>query len=916
MTSKERGRRPRGRTALVASLVLCSAVTGVTAGQAGPAAAGARSGQVTSPPPVDPAAPFTAKVRSLLAALTLDEKITLVHGGSDPTPLGQAGYLPGVPRLGVPVRRDADALGINVYRDATAVPTRLGVASSFDPVATRRLGLLEGAEGRALGVDLLYGPQIDLARTPDWARNMTTLGEDPLLSAELAVPEVTGVQSNGLMDEVKHFAFYNGQTAGPAVAVGSVASVIDDQTAHELYLPPYEAATVRGQPSSVMCSYASFQITPLQASPAFACENALTQNTVLRGQWGFKGFVLSDYGATHSTESLLAGLDQQYPNADPGFSGTWFSPEALKPHVDPASPTYDPVWAAALDTAVARVLYAYERFGLLACASPSGPVPGCTLPGRPTLDKNGDARVSQALAEDSAVLLKNDPAVLPLTRDPLRRGVAVLGPTADLMPSSPGGERSRGFADRNRISPLDALTRLASNGSTISYSAGIDRVGTVIPASAVSGGWTRLQNGVAAGTDPTLDFGGADPLTPGVNYTWTGTVTVPTTDTYALWLQRSPGIIDPAGSLDPTGGRGGNASGAVSLQVDGTAQTLTSPSTILANTYPDGPTISGQYQGLLNNGAYLPLTAGTHTITVGFNVAPAAASPVYFRLTWSPVQGSIDAAVAAARTAKTAVVFVDDANPTAPPGSVNSLGPYQDQLVAAVAAVNPHTVVVLNTGDPVLMPWISNVSSVLEMWYPGQEGGTATARLLLGQATPGGKLPITFPASSDQTPFAGHPERLAGVNGLITWTEGLFMGYRWYDQQHLQPLFPFGYGLSYTRFQLSALRISRSADGGFTVTVRVRNIGTTKAAEIPQVYVGPSPNAPAGVQQVARKLVQFGRVELEPGQARDVCLRIAPRELSWWSTSGQAWVLGTGVRQVFVGTSSRDLPLRGSVTIP
>ena len=915
MGSKERATRRLSRSALVAALVLGSAVTGIAVGQAGPAAAGGLSGQVMSPPPVDPAAPFTTMVRSLLAALTLDEKISLVHGGADPTPLGQAGYLPGVPRLGIPVRRDADALGINVYRDATAVPTRLGIAASFDPGATRRLGLLEGTEGRALGVDLLYGPQIDLTRTPDWARNMTTLGEDPYLSAQLAVPEVTGVQSNGLMDEVKHFAFYNGQAAGPAVAVGSVASVIDDQTAHELYLPPFEASTVRGRPSSVMCSYASFQITPLQASPAFACENGLMQNTVLRDQWGFKGFILSDYGATHSTESLLAGLDQQYPNADPGFSGTWFSPEALKPHVDPASPTYDPVWAAALNTAVARVLYAYERFGLLACASPSGPVPGCTLPGRPSLDKNGDARVSQELSEESAVLLKNDAAVLPLTRDTLRRGVAVLGPTADLMPSSPGGERSRGFADRNRISPLDALTRLAPNGSKITYSAGIDRVGTVIPASAVTGGWTRQQNGVTAGTDPTLDFGRSDPLTPGVNYTWTGTVTVPATDTYALWLQRSPGIIDAAGNLDPTGGRGGNASGAVSLQVDGTAQSLTSPSTILANTYPGGPTIAGQYQGLLNSGAYLALTAGQHTVTVGFNVAPTAAPPVYFRLTWSPVQASIDTAIAAARNARTAVVFVDDANPSAPAGSVNSLGPYQDELVTAVAAVNPHTVVVLNTGNPVLTPWVSSVSSVLEMWYPGQEGGTATARLLLGQTTPGGKLPITFPASSDQTPFAGHPERLTGVNGLITWSEGLFMGYRWYDQQHLQPMFPFGYGISYTRFQLSALRISRSQDGGFTVSVRVRNIGTTKGAEIPQVYVGPSPDAPPNVQQVERKLVQFGRVELEPGQARDVRLRVAPRELSGWSTTGEVWVLGTGVRQVFVGNSSRDLALRGSVTI-
>ena len=223
--------------------------------------------------------------------------------------------------------------------------------------------------------------------------------------------------------------------------------------------------------------------------------------------------------------------------------------------------------------------------------------------------------------------------------------------------------------------------------------------------------------------------------------------------------------------------------------------------------------------------------------------------------------------------------------------------------------------VVLNTGDPVLMPWISNVTSVLEMWYPGQEGGTATARLLLGQASPSGKLPITFPASSDQTPFAGHPERLAGVNGLHHLERGALHGLPLVRPTAPPAPVPVRLRASYTRFELSRLRISPTPDGGFTVSVRVRNVGTTKGTEIPQVYVGPSPDAPPGVQQVDRKLVQFDRVELEPGQVRDMRLRIAPRDLSWWSTTGQAWVLGTGVRQVFVGTSSRDLPLRGSITI-
>jgi beta-glucosidase len=213
------------------------------------------------------------------------------------------------------------------------------------------------------------------------------------------------------------------------------------------------------------------------------------------------------------------------------------------------------------------------------------------------------------------------------------------------------------------------------------------------------------------------------------------------------------------------------------------------------------------------------------------------------------------------------------------------------------------------------MPWLSSVRCVLEMWCPGQEGGTATAKLLLGQANLGGKLPITFPTSADQTPFSGHPERTVGVNGVITWSEGEFMGYRWYDQQNLQPLFPFGFGLSYTKFDLSNSHISPSSDGGFDVSLRIRNVGLRAGAEAPQVYLGPWPNVPSGVQQPLRKLVQFDRVQLEPGRSLDLTLHVDRRELSYWSTAAQTWVSPTGVREVFVGTSSRDLELHGTVDV-
>jgi beta-glucosidase len=366
-------------------------------------------------PPVARSAPFTPKVFSLLAVLSLDEKLSLVHGAADPTQLGNVGYLPGVPRLGIPPRRDADAFGIQVAAYATAAPTRLGLGATFDRQAVRAWGQVQGNEGRALGVDLLYGPQVDLTRQPNWQRNDTTYGEDPFLSGQLAIQEVTGIQSRGLMSEVKHFAFYNGKAGAGFGTPGPppLPTIVDDQTAHELYLKDYEYPVTHAKPSSIMDSYQGVQIVPLQPSPAWASDNPLTLTTILRGQWDFRGFVLSDYGATHSVHALLSGQDQEYPGTGLGGLITSYFATQLKPLVDPTSTSYDPLYARALDVAVARVLYAYERFGLLECASPAGPVSDCAPPPRPDIDdlKTADATTVERLSEEAAVLLNRSSTV-------------------------------------------------------------------------------------------------------------------------------------------------------------------------------------------------------------------------------------------------------------------------------------------------------------------------------------------------------------------------------------------------------------------------------------------------------------------------------------------------------------------------
>jgi len=327
----------------------------------------------------------------------------------------------------------------------------------------------------------------------------------------------------------------------------------------------------------------------------------------------------------------------------------------------------------------------------------------------------------------------------------------------------------------------------------------------------------------------------------------------------------------------------------------------------------------------------------------------AGTQPTNVQLRWVPPDNqaqSIDAAATAARTARKVIIFAyDEGTEGSDRGGSNQatglqLPGYQDALIEAVAAANPNTIVVLNTGDAVLMPWASAVKAILEMWYPGQMGGPATANVLLGAVDPGGKLPITFPADATHFPtydpnctdtsatgncplypgVVGPSPFLPGATTSFRTTtamqvNGIDQGYRWYDAHDVTPLFPFGYGLSYTKFDYSKLHVTRSHGGGLDVSLRIRNDGRYAGSDVPQVYIGASGQLPANIQQAVRKLVQFKRVNLAPGHAADLTLHVSSQALSSWSAPTQRWVLGTGPRTVYVGPSSRDLPLHTTVAV-
>jgi beta-glucosidase len=286
----------------------------------------------------------------------------------------------------------------------------------------------------------------------------------------------------------------------------------------------------------------------------------------------------------------------------------------------------------------------------------------------------------------------------------------------------------------------------------------------------------------------------------------------------------------------------------------------------------------------------------------------AASTPLELRLAWIPPgwrEARIKDAADAARTARAAVVFAYDEGTEGRDRATIALPGPQDALIQAVAAANPRTVVVLNNGAPILMPWADDVAAILQMWYPGQEGADATAAILSGASAPGGRLPVTFPRRIEDAP-TNVPERYPGVDGHGAYSEGIYVGYRWYDQHQIEPLFAFGHGLSYTTFAYSDIAVRRAGDG-YDVSFTLKNTGLREGVEVPQVYLGPTPNPPAPM--AVRKLAGFERVTLAPGASRRVTIPVGARELSYWSTATHGWVVPAGGRTIFVGASSRDIRL-------
>ncbi|MFD3329679.1 beta-glucosidase [Streptomyces sp. NPDC058701] len=724
-----------------------------------------------APPAPAPGAPgagpadAAARVESLLERLTLEEKTALLHGGRDPAPLGQAGYVPGVPRLGIPALRLADGpAGVRVARPATALPAPVLLASAFDPALAREYGRVLGREGRALGLDVLLAPMASLIRTPYAGRNFETFAEDPRLTADLVAEVVRGIQDEGLIAAVKHFALGNQEKGRDTVDV-----IAAERTLHETELRGFEAAVAAGA-GAVVGAYN-------KVNGVYACESRPLLDEVLRGAWGFDGWVISERDAVHSTVAAIgAGLDMEMPGA------THFG-APLREAVRGGSVSQDTV-----DLAVHRLLSTLDRFGLLTDRPAA----------RPARDAAAGARTARKVAAAGAVLLRNERGTLPLTGE-AARSVAVIGPTGQ-VPFVSGGGSAHVVPDA-AAAPLAAIRQRAGKGATVRYALGEDLYGRPLPPALLRPAADLDDRRVEAGR------------------TWSheGTFTLAAADEWTLLVHY-------------TGQR-------PSVRLDG--EELFPVRQGVAEQFAGG-LLAAAPDGLTVRRRTLALKAGPHRLAVSAR-GGAAGQRFRLRLTTGATRAAdVAEAVKAAKAARSVVLFAyEDATEGTDRTSL-ALPGGQERLIEAVAAANPRTTVVLNTSSGTTMPWLTRTGAVLQTYYPGQEGAGATADILFGDVDPGGRLTQTFPADEDATPVAGNPLRYPGVGGRLEHTEGVHVGHRWYDAQHAVPLFPFGHGLSYTTWQYEKLAV-RPEHGGLRVEFTVRNTGRRKGTEVAQVYVGPSP---------------------------------------------------------------------------
>jgi beta-glucosidase len=820
-----------------------------------------------------------------------NKRLGLVSGGGSDGPNGIAtmGTTP-------------QARGKNVTAFANAVT----LAATWNRELAGRYGKALGEEFVGKGSNSVLGPTINIMRTWHWGRNGETFSEDPYLTAEFAVAEIKALNQQKVLTVLKHYAGNNQENTRCGVIPDNagVDVRISEKALHEIYLPGFKASVERAGTGGIMCSYN-------QVNGKFACNHPELLG-YLRS-WGFDGFIAPD-AAFAQRDPLIAAL-AGVTRVGARDVGTFIKEEKLK--------------VSDLDRMLYYNLTPYFRLGIYDSPSQGKPDTDVSTPEHQVL--------ARTVAEEGAVLLKNREYVLPI--DPSRvKSIAVIGD--DAGPRVTIGLNGSGHVYATRVSvPLDEITKRAGSAIKVIYAQGNAGIGplpaipedALKPASGEGKGLlaryfnnadangppvvSRIELGVKEVGNPPAEFfaalglpapvaRGAAPqgaLPAGAPPAQAGAVPVaptpaagnqPAMPRRSVWSARWTGTLTP-----PSTG-----TYLFSVTGSGTAQLYMDHILVTTMMRADfGQTV----QGAIDLKAGKPVA-----VELKYNNASTIMGPE-LALGWQPPDPEmLSNAVAAAKQSDVAVVFAAEQMGEGQDKIILPLPGNQDDLIRAVAQANPRTIVVLHNSNPVSMPWLGQVAAVIEAFYPGQEAGSSIARLLFGDVNPSGKLAMTFPANEHQGPGASFLD-YPGDGMTVNYSEGVLVGYRYYDAKNQEPLFPFGFGLSYTTFRYSNPEVVQKGNEQVTAKITVTNSGKRAGAEVVQLYLV----SPTAAEEPPRQLKGFEKILLKPGESKDVIMPLDKESLASWDSENHGWKVYPGTYSVMVGSSSRDIRLKGSFTI-
>lgn len=806
-------------------------------------------------PPVADSPAIEARARQMLSRLTLSEKIDLI-GGDDFM------FIRAEPAAGFPRLKMSDGpYGVRTFGPDAAYVAGVGLAATWDPDLAKRVGASIGEDARARGVHFLLGPGVNIYRSPLNGRNFEYFGEDPFLTSRLTVGYIEGVQSKGVVATVKHLAGNDQEWDRH-----NSSSDIDERTLREIYLPAFEAAVKEAHVGAVMDSYNL-------VNGVHSTQNSHLNLDILKQDWKFDGILMSDWDSTYDgVAAANNGLDLEMPSAK------FMNAKTLQAAVEKGT-----VSEKTIDDKVLRIFRTAIRFGFLEREQLDPGIPADNPAARAT---------SLQAARESLVLLKNDGNILPFGKE--IHSIAVIGTNA--WPAVTGGGGSSIVTPFSAVSPLQGISNRAGAGAKVLYARGLPGIWDLYSRTAF----------IKTSEEKPVKIQVFD------NRVFSGDSTTSFADRIEPWRLGSKSATTKS----------------------------------IRYTASFKPTSTGQYLFLVDGhdrDAYTLLVNGSNVLTQetregsaphSVEVSLEAGKPANIQLDYLP--GGDDPRVALGIRAVSQLISAEALQLASNCDAVVlSIGfdpstesegfdrtyklPFgQDDLIQAIAAVNKKVVVVVNAGGEFdVHAWLKSVPALITTFYPGEEGGNALAEILFGDRSPEGKLPFTFVGSWEQNPVYKnyYAEVPSAAISHINYKEGVFVGYRSYNPSGPGPLYPFGYGLSYSTFKFDHLKVSASKVSGeqtVAVSFEVTNTGSRAGAEVAQVYVG---DPSAKIARPAKELKAFQKVYLEPGQSKQVQLSLDSRALSYWDVTSGRWKIDPGVFRVIVGNSSGNDALDACVQI-